>query len=61
MKALLGSREVWEVIKNGHQEPQDVGEVMIAQLATLKITRAKDKTTLYVVYNALGGRTCWVA
>jgi len=53
MKALLGSQEVWEVVENGHQELEDVGEMMIAQLATLKATRAEDKTTLYVLYRAI--------
>jgi len=53
MKALLGSQEVWEVVKNGHQEPEDIGEMTIAQIATLKATRAKDKTTLYVLYRAV--------
>jgi len=53
MKALLGSQEVWEVVENGHQEPEDVGEMTIAQLARLKATRAKDKTTLYVLYRAV--------
>jgi len=49
MKALLGSQEVWEVVENRHQEPEDIGEMTIAQLATLKATRAKDKTTLRAV------------
>ena len=53
MKALLGSQEVWEVVENGHQEPKDIGEMTIAQLATLKATRAKDKTALYVLYRAI--------
>jgi len=53
MKALLGSQEVWEVVENGHQELEDVGEMTIAQLATLKATRAKDKTALYVLYRAI--------
>ena len=43
MKALLGSQKVWEVVKNGHQELEDIGEMTITQLATLKATRAKDK------------------
>jgi len=50
MKALLGSQEVWEVVENGHQEPEDIGEMTIAQIAMLKATRAKDKTALYVLY-----------
>ena len=53
MKALIGSQEVWEVVENGHQEPEDVGEMTIAQLATLKATRTKDKTALYVLYRAV--------
>jgi len=53
LKALLGSQEVWEVVENGHQEPKDIGEMTIAQLATLKATRAKDKTTLYVLYQVV--------
>jgi len=53
MKALLGSQEVWEVVENGHQEPEDVGEMTIAQLATLKATQTKDKTALYVLYRAV--------
>ena len=53
MKALIGSQEVWEVVENGHQEPEDVGEMTIAQLATLKATQTKDKTALYVLYRAV--------
>ena len=53
MKALLGSQEVWEVVENGHQEPEDIGEMTIVQLATLKATRAEDKTALYVLYRAV--------
>jgi len=53
MKAFLGSQEVWEVVKNRHQEPDDIGEMAIAQLATLKVTRAKDKTALYVLYRVV--------
>ena len=53
MKALLGSQEVWEVVKNGHQEPEVIGEMTIAQLAMLKATRANDKTTLYVLYRVV--------
>ena len=53
MKALLGSHEVWEVVENGNQEPEDVGEMTIAQIAKLKTTRAKDKTALYVLYRAV--------
>jgi len=53
MKALLGSQKVWEVVKNGHQELEDVGEMTIAQLVTLKATRKKDKTALYVLYRVV--------
>jgi len=41
------------VVENGHQEPKDIGEMTIAQIATLKTTRAKDKTALYVLYRAV--------
>ena len=44
MKALLGSQEVWEVVENGHQEPEDVGELTIAQLATLKSNTRKEES-----------------
>ena len=41
------------MVENGHQEPKDIGEMTIAQIATLKTTRAKDKTALYVLYRAV--------
>ena len=41
------------MVKNGYQEPEDIGEMTIAQIATLKATRAKDKTALYVLYRAV--------
>ena len=44
---------VWEVVENGHQEPEDIEEYTIAQLATLRATRVKDKTTLYVLYRVV--------
>jgi len=53
MKALLGSQEVWEMVENGHQEPEDAREMTIAQLATLKATGAKDKTALFMLYRAV--------
>jgi len=43
MTAFFGSQEVWEVVENGHQEPEDVEELTIAQLVTLKATRTKEK------------------
>jgi len=41
------------VVENGHQEPEDIGGMTIAQLATLKATRVKDKTALYMLYRAV--------
>lgn len=50
MKVLLGSLDAWEVIKDGFEEPTYTTTYTATQNKTLKETRSKDKTTLYMLF-----------
>jgi len=43
------SRNIWEVLKNGHQELVDIEEQTIVQLVPLRTTQVKDKTYRVVI------------
>ena len=53
MKVLLGSLDVWEVTNDGFEEPSNTTANTTAQNKALKETRAKDKTTLYMLFRAV--------
>ena len=53
MKALLGSLDAWEVTNDGFEEPTEIGGYTAAQTKALKETRAKDKTTLYMLFRTV--------
>uniref|UniRef100_A0A151UFF0 Retrovirus-related Pol polyprotein from transposon TNT 1-94 n=1 Tax=Cajanus cajan TaxID=3821 RepID=A0A151UFF0_CAJCA len=53
MKTLLGSQSLWDIVEKGFQEPEEDEEQSVAQIATLKKTRVKDKSALYFLYNAV--------
>ena len=53
MKALLGSQDVWEVVKEGFEEPKDTTGYMAAQNKALKEVRSTDKATLYMLFQAV--------
>ena len=46
MKALLGSLDAWEVVKEGFEEPTETTDYTVAQNRALKETRSKDKAAL---------------
>jgi len=48
IKALLGSQDVWEVVQEGFEEPENTTGYTVAQNKTFKETRSKDKATLYM-------------
>ncbi|XP_068475202.1 uncharacterized protein [Phaseolus vulgaris] len=53
MKVLLGSTYSWEVVQEGFEEPKNTTGYSAAQNKVLKETRSKDKTTLYMLYQAV--------
>ncbi|KAI0516112.1 hypothetical protein KFK09_008784 [Dendrobium nobile] len=53
MRALLGAQDAWEVVENGFVEVMDTAGMTANQLKALKETRAKDKTALYLLYQAI--------
>ncbi|KAJ1391337.1 hypothetical protein SESBI_36728 [Sesbania bispinosa] len=53
MEALLGSQDNWEVIENGHEEPETTEGYSNAQLNALKVVQSKDKAALYLLYRAV--------
>ncbi|XP_047178259.1 uncharacterized protein LOC124845232 [Vigna umbellata] len=53
MKVLLGSQDVWDIVEDGYIEPADDEHQTVKQIAALKKTRVKDRSTLYFLYNAV--------
>jgi Domain of unknown function (DUF4219) len=53
MKALLGSQDAWEVVEFGYAEHATVAGLMVNQVKELKESRKKDKTALYMMYQAI--------
>jgi len=48
MKVLLETQDSWEVVQKGFEEPENIIGYWMAQNKTLKETRSKYKTTLYM-------------
>ncbi|XP_020108580.1 uncharacterized protein LOC109724243 [Ananas comosus] len=55
MKALLGSQDLWELVKIGYQEytEQEEAAFIIARRNDLKDSRKKDKRELFYLYQAV--------
>ena len=53
MKALLGSLDVWDVIRDEFEEPIETRRYTAAQNKALKETRSKDKMALYMLFRAV--------
>ena len=53
MRALLGAQDAWEVVEAGYEEPTTTGNQTANQMKALKETRMKDKTALYLLYQAV--------
>ena len=53
MKALLGSQDFREVVQQGFEEPKNTIGYSTVQNKVFKVTRSKDKTTLYMLYQAV--------
>ena len=53
IKVLLGAQDVWELVETGFSEPANTAAWTAAQKKTLKETRAKDKTALYILYQGV--------
>ena len=43
MKALLGAHDVWEIVENGYEEPQDETDLSQQQRDRLRDARKRDK------------------
>ena len=54
MRALLGAHDVWEIVENGYEEPQDEASLSPQQRDRLRDARKRDKKALYLIYQALG-------
>jgi hypothetical protein len=53
MKALLGSQDAWEIVEFGYADHATMEGLMINQVKELKESRKKDKTALYLMYQAV--------
>lgn len=53
MKVLYGSQDLWEIVENGYEEPENQTNLSTQQLNTLKENRKKDKKALYFIYQSV--------
>ena len=53
MRALLGAQDVWEIVEVGYTEPVAETEQTVNQLKAMKEKRVKDKTAMYLLYQAV--------
>lgn len=53
MKALLGSKNFWEIIDRGFVELQDETTLMVNQREALRDSRKMDKKALFIIYPGL--------
>jgi Domain of unknown function (DUF4219) len=53
IKTLLGSQDVWEVVEFGYTEHATLQGLTNKQVKELKESRKKDKTALYLMYQAV--------
>ncbi|KAJ4756551.1 polyprotein [Rhynchospora pubera] len=53
MKALLGAQDVWEIVDGGYEEHDKTDNLAANVLKVLKESRKKDKTALYIIYQAV--------
>ena len=53
MKALLGSQDAREVVEEGFKEPEDTTGYTAVQNKALKELRSKDKTALFMLFQAV--------
>lgn len=53
MKVLLASKDVWEIVEKGYNEPQDEATLSQAQKDRLKEARRTDQKALTLIHQAL--------
>ena len=53
MKVLYGSQDLWEIMENGYEEPDNQANLSPQQLSTLKENKKKDKKVLYFIYQSV--------
>ncbi|KAK9147066.1 hypothetical protein Sjap_006969 [Stephania japonica] len=53
MHALLGAQDAWEVVEKGYDESDATVNQTANQIKALKETRMKDKTALYLLFQAM--------
>ncbi|XP_077237259.1 uncharacterized protein LOC143878927 [Tasmannia lanceolata] len=53
MKVLYGSQDLWDIIENDVEEPEDQAALTPQQLNELKDNRKKEKKALFFIYQAV--------
>lgn len=53
MRALLGAQDAWEVVQEGLEEEAPIANPTANQLRAIKEMRMKDKTALYLMFQAV--------
>lgn len=53
MKALLGSQDVWDMVEDGYDEPENEAELTVPQIQNLKKLKKKDQQALSLIHMCL--------
>ncbi|CAH9113708.1 unnamed protein product [Cuscuta europaea] len=53
MKAILGSEDVWDMVEEGFEEPEDINALNQNQKNALRSTKKKDQKALSIIHQAL--------
>jgi len=53
MRALLGAHDAWDLVESGFEEEAETGEETVAQIKAQKERRAKDKSALFLLFQAV--------
>ncbi|KAI3708725.1 hypothetical protein L2E82_38127 [Cichorium intybus] len=53
MKVLFESQDLWDVVKEGYEEPEDLDEVTDEEESDLKEIKKRDRKALFMIYQAV--------
>lgn len=53
MKLCLETQDIWSVVEDGVNPPEDESQLSVAEKNVLKSTRQKDRKALFQIYQAI--------
>eukprot|EP00258_Populus_trichocarpa_P020775 XP_024436794.1 uncharacterized protein LOC7485384 isoform X3 [Populus trichocarpa] len=53
MKTLFRSQNLWDIVKNGYEEPENISTLEEAQRKELEVKKQKDASALYLIQQSL--------